>query len=56
MFRNIVKRYITLGVVFPLDFFNSDAVKGKTKTEQSASLENSTETGWDRVIRIFRAE
>lgn len=58
MLRNCFKRYVVLGSVF--SFNVTDKLSGKTRTEQLVDLEDinaaDTETGWDRLKKVFQTE
>lgn len=57
MYRHCVKRYITIGAIFPFDVFSPDNVTGKTKTEQQANFDVLLqETGWDRLKKMFQTK
>lgn len=58
MLRTCCRRYVVLGSVFSFNI--RDKLGGETKTEQLVNSEGikppDTETGWDRLKKVFQTE
>lgn len=58
MLRRVFKTTVTINFTFfPINVTDHDSISNATPTEQNADLTIiESETGWDRVKRMFEAE